>query len=68
MFVAKLDPDGKAIWSRGISSHDTHGYAVALDRSSNALVTGRFQKTLDLGSGDPVSPQGTALFVAKVGP
>jgi hypothetical protein len=69
-FAAKLAPDGKPIWSRGFGELGSPGAptAVALDRSSNAMITGAFQTTIDLGTGPLTSLTAIALFVAKVAP
>jgi hypothetical protein len=69
-FAAKLAPDGKQIWSRGFGELGSTGErtAIALDRSSNAMITGAFQWTLDLGTEPLTSMSGLAVFVAKVSP
>jgi hypothetical protein len=72
VFLAKLDPEGKQIWSRGIAIQKTPvnpiGYSIALDRSRNALIAGTFGGTIDLGTGPLYSSKDNAIFVAKIAP
>jgi hypothetical protein len=66
LFVAKLDPSGACLWSKG--GGDATGYSVATDGASNVLVTGTLTGAMDFG-GCPLSKAGdTGLFVAKLDP
>jgi hypothetical protein len=69
LFVAKLDPSGACLWSKGAGDAGSHsGNAVAVDKSGNALVTGFYGGAMDLG-GCPLSiAGGPGLFVAKLDP
>ena len=74
-FVAKLDPDGKRIWSTYLGGIlDDWATGIALDSAGNVLVTGytrsanfplanAIQSTLDQGTGDEYDG-----FVAKLDP
>lgn len=72
VYFAKLGPTGNHLWSRHVD--DVGGYdhySVALDGSSDALITGTLQhaKTIDLGSGPLTSyPSGPAIVLAKLPP
>jgi hypothetical protein len=55
LYVAKLDGDGNALWSR---SYDTmsfglaiYGNAISSDAAGNVVVVGQFQGTIDFGAG-----------------
>jgi hypothetical protein len=67
IFVAKIDPTGRAIWStRFGDTADQRPYAVAVDSSGNVLVTGAFSGALDFGAGAMTSAGGTDAFLAKL--
>jgi hypothetical protein len=69
LFVAKLDPSGKCLWSK--SAGETGGQAgegVALDGSGNVLLTGYFNGAMDLGGFPLSNSNGGGLFVAKLDP
>jgi hypothetical protein len=69
MFVAKLDPQGKPIWSKGFGSGQTLAAArAALDPMGNVLITGYFYGSVDLGGGMLTSMSGADLFVLKLDP
>ncbi len=53
VLVAKLDSDGKTIWSQAFGEPDQHQYvtALAIDSADNILVSGYFAGTLALDSG-----------------
>lgn len=74
VFLARLDPAGNHVWSRGIGIQkipiNSIGYRLALDRSHNALISGSFGGAIDLGNGaKPLySSQNNAIFVAKIAP
>jgi hypothetical protein len=71
VFVAKLDPTGKALYSvrLGAAAGDVvMGNAVAVDQFGNAVVAGSYQGTLMVGTG-AVTAQGTVdAFALKLGP
>jgi hypothetical protein len=69
VFVAKLDPAGNALWSKGSGSASTQrGSRMAVDGAGNVLVTGEFQATLDLGGGPLTSAGSKDLFLVKLAP
>jgi hypothetical protein len=75
LFVAKLDPSGACLWSKGASAsagdaYGQYGQSVAVDGAGNVLVTGTFSGTVNLAGCSPVSsaPGGIELFVAKLDP
>lgn len=69
IFIAKLDPTGAHLWSkRGGDALEQYGRGVATDPTHNIFLTGRFQGTLDLGTGPVTSPGGNDIFLAKLLP
>jgi len=72
IFVAKLTAAGGQVWAKGFGSLDgtnNYGQGIALDASSNVVVTGYFQGSIDFGGGSLTAPgSGNDIFVAKYGP
>jgi len=69
LFVAKLDPDGRAVWARRFGDgSDVHGYGLAVDRRGMITVTGHFDGRLDLGLGSLQSAGGDDAFVLRLDP
>jgi hypothetical protein len=69
MFLARFAPDGTCLWARQFGGTGTDiGYAVALDRRGNIVLTGFFQGSANLGGAplDSVGPMD--IFVARFGP
>jgi hypothetical protein len=72
-FLAKLDPEGKLLWSRGLTASNLieDAATVAVQTNGDVVVTGMFSGTLDLGTG-PLSAGSekneTGSFVARFGP
>jgi hypothetical protein len=66
VFIAKYSPTGAYLWAKrmGGSSLDM-GMSVAVDSSSNLVVTGRFAGTANFGGGSLTSSGGYDIFVAK---
>jgi len=70
VLVAKYSAAGTHLWSlctQGLSGGAT-GYAVAVDRTGNVVVTGQFGGTRDFGGGPLTSLGGFDIFVAKYSP
>ncbi|MDI3286817.1 DNRLRE domain-containing protein [Polyangium sp. 15x6] len=70
-FVAKLDPDGHALWSRravGSERHYLHG--IAADTAGNVVVTGSFERDFSFTSEPRLSAPGLRedIFLAKFAP
>jgi hypothetical protein len=61
MFIAKLDPAGHYLWSRGFTNAE--GYSLAVDGGGGVLVTGRLNGPVDFGGG--TLPDAGGTFVAK---
>ena len=69
VFVAKLDPAGNHLWSKGFGDEGTqYGIGVTTDAAGNVLVTGWVQGTLDFGGGPLTSAGSYDVFVAKLAP
>ncbi len=55
LFLLKLSPTGKHIWSKRFEvGGDQHGDGIAVDGAGNVIVTGHFEGTLELG-GSPLA-------------
>lgn len=69
-FLAKLNPQGKALWVRSLGgSLVDRGYGVACDAQGNAYVTGHFQSTDAMINGKALPNAGDYdVFVAKYDP
>ena len=67
LFLAKLDPAGKRIWSRSYGGDfANHLWAMARDSGGNIYIAGSFQKKLVFGK-DVLSSKGDyEMFVAKL--
>jgi hypothetical protein len=58
VYVAKLDPMGGHVYSHGFGNNTTqYPFGIAASPAGDAFVVGRFQGTLDLGSG-PITEAG----------
>ncbi|MBI4699649.1 MAG: hypothetical protein HY744_00540 [Deltaproteobacteria bacterium] len=69
-FVAKLDPSGSHLWSKGFGGWEPGAtFAVAADGNGNTILTGTSSKPLDLGGGPLTRKAGDSrLFLAKLDP
>ena len=68
IFVAKYSPAGTYLWSQAFGSSGTNlGYAIAVDPSSNVVVTGQLQSA-DFGTGPLTAAGGVDLFLFKRAP
>ncbi|MBI4702640.1 MAG: hypothetical protein HY744_16080, partial [Deltaproteobacteria bacterium] len=69
VFVAKLDQDGKHLWSKHFGDAESQwAYGVAVDTAGSVLVTGEFYGTVDFGGGPLASAGNDDIFVAKLEP
>ncbi|WP_437707275.1 hypothetical protein WMF45_26435 [Sorangium sp. So ce448] len=67
VFVAKLDPDGKHVWSRRFGDAGAQrALAIAVDGAGAVLVGGAMVGTVDFGGGARNAGAGEAVFVAKL--
>ncbi|MGD8415217.1 MAG: nucleotide-binding protein, partial [Candidatus Latescibacterota bacterium] len=70
MFLVKLDAQGNHLWSRRYGDADelTLGEinGLAVDDSSEVVMTGSFAGTLDFGGGPLASAGGLDMFVVKL--
>jgi hypothetical protein len=62
--VAKLSSAGAVLWARAFSGLLSEAFGLAVDRSGDVVVTGKFNGTTDFGGG-PITATGTSIFVAK---
>jgi hypothetical protein len=69
VFVAKFTSAGAHVWSKrfGGDSQDI-GYAVAVDSTGNAFVTGYVQGTVDFGGGSILTHGSLDAFIVKYSP
>jgi outer membrane protein assembly factor BamB len=72
LFLAKLDPQGRALWSKHfgkmpMTSHYPQG--LAIDGDGAIAISGRYEGAIGFG-GIPlkIGPKRSQLFVAKLGP
>jgi hypothetical protein len=66
IFVAKYDPNGNCLWSKGIGgAQGAGGTGVAVDSSGNVYVAGTFYGTTDAASGSLTSAGGSDVYLAK---
>jgi len=71
IFVVKLSPSGAHLWSQRFGSTSSEaGNGVAVDGSSNVVVTGYFAGTVDFGGGPLTSVGGFYydIFLLKLAP
>ena len=69
VYAVKLSSAGNHTWSRRAGDAlEQLARAVATDSSNNAYVVGRFQGTVDFGSGPVTSAGGYDAFIAKYAP
>jgi FlgD Ig-like domain/Beta-propeller repeat len=66
IFLAKYDSSGAHVWSKRFgSSNQDIGFAVAVDGSGNAVLTGFFRGAVNFGGGNLTSAGVEDIFVAK---
>ncbi len=71
MFLAKYDNNGNYLWAKkmGGASYNDQSYAIAVDPTGNAYITGIFASTVDFdpgaGTANLISNGATDIFIAK---
>ena len=70
IFVAKLDPNGKHLWSKrfGDAGQFQVAQAVAVDAQGNIVLAGEFDGTVSFGGGAITTAGESDIFVAKLDP
>jgi hypothetical protein len=69
IYVAKLDPSGKHLWSKAFTGGDEEtAHRLALDADDNILLGGQFEGTITFGGGSLTSAGGSDIFVVKLDP
>jgi hypothetical protein len=70
IFLVKLAPDGKALWSKSFGSAGVgaQSRALAVDTTDNVVIGGHFNGTVDFGKGDLTASASGDLFVAAFDP
>lgn len=67
--MAKFAPDGAPIWSNRFGAAlSQEALCVAVDAAGNAVVSGRFNESVDFGGGTLTSAGRYDIFVAKFEP
>ena len=67
VFVAKLDPNGKHLWSKRFGdTQEQVGLSITFDSQNNVLLAGSFVGALDFGGGPLASAGGHDVFLAKL--
>jgi hypothetical protein len=67
IYVARFGTDGAFRWARAWGSkRDDVGHAVAADAAGNAIVTGWFQDTVDIGGASVTSKGNKDVLIAKL--
>jgi hypothetical protein len=66
IFVAKLDADGRRIWSRVFGGDaEQHSRDIAIDKSNNIFVVGHFRGNVDFGGVAHPSAGEEDVFIVK---
>ncbi len=69
VFMSKMNSMGTHTWSkRAGDTFEQWARAVAIDAAGNVITVGRFQGTMDFGTGTLTSAGGTDGFIVKYGP
>lgn len=69
VFIAKLDGDGKHVWSRRAGgTGDDRAWSLAVDSDGNVVVVGFFGGTIGFGGTPLVSAGSWDVFVVKLDP
>jgi len=66
IFIAKLDPDGRHLWSaRYGGKYTEYAYGLAVDGADNIILTGIFEGTVGFGGEEFINRGGYDIFLAK---
>ena len=67
IFVAKLDPTGKHLWSKHYGDEqEQYANAIAVDAAGDVYVTGEFKGKVNFGSAELLSAGSIDAFLAKL--
>src|SRR4030095_11877744 len=68
LFVAKLDSDGRHLWSHriGAESFEEYGTVIASDASSNVFIASGVNESVDLLGNIITATAEDAIFLAKL--
>ena len=76
-FIAKLDPQGTALWARSVidsnqQSNSQWGLAITADAAGNVITAGRLAGATNFGDGELVGEKGFSsgndVYLAKLAP
>jgi hypothetical protein len=68
-FLAKLDSQGKHVWSARFGGTDNQlARALAVDKAGNVIVAGMFKDAIDLGGGPLANKGDFDIFIGKLSP
>ena len=66
VFLAKYDSNGNHVWSEPVGlPNSINVYAMAVDAGGNAVLTGQFSGTQNLGGEDLIAVGSADLYIAK---
>ncbi|AUX21890.1 hypothetical protein SOCEGT47_023860 [Sorangium cellulosum] len=69
VFVAKLDPDGGALWSQRFGGAGAdRATGIAIDPEGRVFVTGAFTGSVEFGEARLAGGEGADMFVTKLSP
>lgn len=66
IFVAKFDPNGNHLWSKGYAGFASKAAGIATDSSGAVVVAGSFLGSIDLGGGSLAGSTDGSAFVLKL--
>ncbi|AKT39293.1 hypothetical protein [Chondromyces crocatus] len=69
LFVAKLNPAGEHLWSKGFGDDDIEfASAIRVSTDDSVVLTGYFDGSVDFGGGALPSGDGVDIYLAKLSP
>jgi hypothetical protein len=67
IYVAKLDPSGKHLWSKSFNgAGDETAYRLAVSADDHIYLGGQFEGTITFGGGSLTSAGGSDIYVVKL--